>query len=111
MAGYYGKDKEASGDYFAQWQAAWIQAVGRAWNDESFRQALLEDPRAAIKAYMHIDLPGGFPVQVVESDDGQLLRELVVTLPPRPENDRQEANELAKYARSMLTDPAFLCMC
>lgn len=111
MAGYNGNDQGSPGDYFAQWQAAWIQAVGRAWSDENFRQALLEDPRAAIKAYMHIDLPGGFPVQVVESDDGRLLREMILTIPVKPEKDRDEASALAKYARSILTDTAFLCMC
>ena len=96
---------------FSEWQATWIQAVGKAWTDPQFRQALLADPRAAIKTYLQVDLPGDFPIRVVESDDGRLLRELVLTIPPEPSKERQEADALGQYARGVMTDTAFICMC
>lgn len=35
----------------------WYQALTRAWNDENFRQALLDDARSAIEAQEAAALP------------------------------------------------------
>lgn len=55
------------------------QLIARCWADESFKQQLLTDPAAVLKAE-GVDVPVGMNVRVVENT--QQLFHLV--LPPRP---------------------------
>ena len=56
------------------------ELIGRATRDEAFRQRLVEDPKAAIKEALGLDLPGSLTVSVHE--DTATAAHLV--LPPRP---------------------------
>lgn len=96
---------------FSRWQALWIQAVAKAWEDEQFRKALLADPRSAIKAYLGEDLPGVFPITASESPGPGHLKEMAVTFPPKPDNPQDEAEVLAAYAKDLLTNEGFVCAC
>lgn len=96
---------------FSQWQSIWIQAVAKSWNDDAFRKALLADSRAAIKAFLGEDLPGDFPVRVVEVKGREYVLEFVLGIPERPSKTSEEADRLAEYATSIMTDAAFICAC
>ncbi|WP_428266884.1 BMA_0021/BMA_0022 family TOMM bacteriocin [Haliangium sp.] len=96
---------------FPTWQAAWIKAIAKSWEDENFRKALFADPRSAIKAYFGFDLPGDFKVSVTEGAPTELLREMALIIPPRPAAQKDQAEVLAEYADRLLTDERFLCSC
>ncbi len=96
---------------FSNWQGTWLQALAMAWDNDNFRQALLDDARSAIKTYLHVELPGTFPVRVVESSDRDHLGEGVLSIPSKRVEQGQEADVLARYAKDTLTDSAIPCIC
>lgn len=55
------------------------QLVAKAWADEAFKQQLLADPMATLKAE-GLELPAGLTVKVLENTD-QLYH---LVLPPKP---------------------------
>ncbi|GAB4566873.1 MAG: hypothetical protein Tsb0020_18980 [Haliangiales bacterium] len=96
---------------FSEWQATWIRAVAKSWEDEQFRKALLNDPRAAVKAFFGEDFPGAFPLKAYEAPGPGHIKELAVTFPARPKNPNEEAEVLAEYANDLLTNADFFCTC
>jgi ribosomally synthesized peptide (two-chain TOMM family) len=96
---------------FSSWQGTWLQALALAWDNESFRQALLDDARSAIKTHLNVEIPGTFPIRVVEGSDRDHVGESVLTIPSRRVAQGQEADVLARYAKDMLTDSAIPCIC
>ena len=57
----------------------WIQIVLKAWTDETFKQQLLADPAAVMKAN-GIPVPKGITITAVENTD----KAVFVTLPAKP---------------------------
>lgn len=55
------------------------QLVAKAWADESFKQRLLADPVAVLKAE-GLELPAGLTVKVLENTD----KVFHLVLPPNP---------------------------
>lgn len=51
----------------------------KAAQDETFRQALLNDPKATLEAHLGTTLPAGFKVRVVENT----ATELTLVIPPK----------------------------
>ncbi|MEL6342364.1 MAG: BMA_0021/BMA_0022 family TOMM bacteriocin [Myxococcota bacterium] len=51
-------------------QSVWLRAVGRAWMDSDFRDALLKDARAAFKAAFDYTLPEHMELVVYEPQSG-----------------------------------------
>ncbi len=70
------------------------QLIAKAWADEGFKQQLLSDPVAAMKAE-GIDVPDGVTFNAVEDTVGQ--RTLVI--PPRPKelSEQDLANVVGGY--------------
>ena len=60
---------------------AWSKVVARAWNDDEFKQRLLNEPEAVMKE-AGLDIPEGVSVSIVE----QQPDELRVVLPARPKD-------------------------
>ena len=62
---------------------AWL--IAKAWQDDAFKQALLNNPRATIENE-GIEVPEGMEVVVVEQTENRI----VLVLPPAPEGDLSE---------------------
>lgn len=84
----------------SNWQDVWPQVLALAGNDESFREALRDDARSAIKVYLNVELPETFPA-----------RESVLAMPPKSAEKGLEANVLARYAKEVLADRPPPCFC
>ena len=72
---------------------AWRQVVAKAWQDESFKRRLLDDPAAVLKEH-GIAVPAGVQVRVVEDTDQ--VRHL--TLPVRTSDSQISEEELVQVA-------------
>jgi hypothetical protein len=75
-------------------QHAYERLVGRAQDDEAFREALLADAPAAIADELGQELPAGVSVRVIE----QAADEIVLVLPPQGLTDNVLDAELAGAA-------------
>jgi acyl-coenzyme A thioesterase PaaI-like protein len=53
------------------------RVIERAQRDESFRQQLLDDPRAAISDELGVEIPDALQIRVIEEDP----QEVVLVLP------------------------------
>jgi len=58
--------------------------IARAWEDDEFKQALLDDPKSAIADELGVELPGDLEIQVVEENPNMIC----LVLPVRPETAR-----------------------
>ena len=69
------------------WKALRAVLIARAWGDQTFRAALLSNPRAAIEQ-AGLALPNGIDLRVVEGDAGVPVEEKLgvryLVLPPKP---------------------------
>lgn len=59
-------------------QKAWLKIVAKAWADEEYKEHLLAEPAAVLRAE-GVNLPGGVTVRVVEAEPDEVLFVL-----PRP---------------------------
>ncbi len=59
-----------------------VQIIKKAWEDDSFRQLLLSEPKKAIKETFGVDIPAGIELKVVEESPSLYY----LTLPPKPED-------------------------
>jgi hypothetical protein len=71
--------------------------IAKAWEDASFKRALLNDPKAAIEQELGVELPDGLEIQVVEETATRIC--LVLPAPPEelPEGQLPE-EQLAAVA-------------
>ena len=67
--------------------------IARAWEDESFRQELIENPKAAYKQETGHDLPEGIQIEVIQETSGTIK----MVLPKKPSS---------LYAEGELTEEA-----
>ena len=72
--------------------------ISKAWSDEKFKQRLLSDTNATLKAE-GINVPAGFHVRAVEDTD----RVFHLVIPPKPAASRHAEGDEG-------TDPSF-CPC
>jgi len=80
------------------------QIIVKAWSDDEFKQRLLTDPAAVLKAE-GMDIPEGVEIRVVENTDK--LQHIV--LPPRPSGAELTDDDLAKAAGGLSTgDKCFI---
>ena len=78
----------------------WIQIVFKAWTDEKFKQQLLADPAAVMKAN-GIPVPAGIAVKAVENTD----KTVFVTLPTKPHGiTKDELDKVTPTAFGWLDD-------
>ncbi|WP_170319896.1 BMA_0021/BMA_0022 family TOMM bacteriocin [Polyangium spumosum] len=49
----------------------WIKAVVKAWDDETFKQALIADPAKALEEYFDYKLPRDIHLEIVDSQPGK----------------------------------------
>lgn len=56
------------------------QVIQKAWEDPSFKQRLLTDPKAALKEALGITLPDNITLKTVEEGSG----EFYLVIPPSP---------------------------
>ncbi|MBB6693810.1 NHLP leader peptide family natural product precursor [Cohnella xylanilytica] len=59
-----------------------LQLIKKAWSDPAFKEALLADPKSAIKSELGIDVPSGIAVTAVEETPDNLY----LVVPPNPED-------------------------
>ncbi len=64
------------------------QLIAKCWADEAFKQKLLADPAATLKAE-GIEIPAGVTVRVVENT----ARQFTLVIPPKPDALSDEALE------------------
>jgi hypothetical protein len=76
-----------------QQKKAWGQIVAKAWEDAAFKQRLLADPAAALKAH-GFEVPPGVRVRVVE-DTASLWH---LTLPPQPGDAELSEEQLGRVS-------------
>ena len=73
-----------------------VQLIDRACSDAAFKEALLRDPKPALKTEIGIDLPEEIELRVVEETPDTIY--LVLPEPPdpcRPELSEEELEDLA----------------
>ena len=68
------------------------RVIERAQRDETFRQQLMEDPRAAISADLGVELPEDLEIRVIEEDP----REAVIVLPAAAEPSEVSEEQLSQ---------------
>jgi hypothetical protein len=61
-------------------QKVWAKIVAKAWADEDYKQRLLSDPSAVLKAE-GVDVPEGLEFKCVEASPAQAW----LVLPPKPD--------------------------
>ncbi|MDC0681387.1 BMA_0021/BMA_0022 family TOMM bacteriocin [Sorangium atrum] len=117
-----------------RWRYVWLQTVARAWNDNEFREKLLENAREAIRLAFGFNLPAYLDLMVLEpphppaheggsagahapmgwhqkGNSGSWSlppTKVVMWLPPAPP-DAEQAVALADYAHSGRTYPFSTC--
>ncbi len=79
------------------WQNFDEQLIARAWEDDDFRAALLDDPQAAI-AQAGLELPEGVALEVVEETPDVH----VLVLPSKPGLDRMDDVPLSEEELEMV---------
>lgn len=100
-------------DEFLLYRAQVIRAVALAWQDDGFKAALRENPRAAVRQYLNYEIPFALEIDVIfdnaEFCPQTLLDWLVkktdrlqLNLPPAPPAN-QQAEALAAYNLQFLT--------
>ena len=62
-------------------QKVWAKIVAKAWADEDYKQRLLDDPAAVLKAE-GIQVPEGMTFKCLEATEKQAF----LVLPPKPTN-------------------------
>ncbi|GAB1394977.1 hypothetical protein MASR1M60_31410 [Rhodocyclaceae bacterium] len=62
------------------------QLIAKCWADEAFKQKLLADPAATLKAE-GIEVPAGVKIQVVENT----AQQFTLVIPPQPDELSDEA--------------------
>jgi len=67
--------------------------IAKAWKDESFREALLRDPKAALKQEFGYQFPPNTNVQVVEENNDTFY--LVLPMNPEAELSTGELDSVA----------------
>ncbi len=72
--------------------------VGRAWEDEAFKQALLHNPRAAIQNATGLQLPDDINIKVLEETPDTLY----LVLPADPLSQESAEGELSDAALAMV---------
>jgi ribosomally synthesized peptide (two-chain TOMM family) len=95
-----------------EWRHVWQRAVALSWRDEGFRHELIKDVRKALYERFHYVLPEHVDPRMLESsgpDHGDTSRtggtwvlprsQLVLTLPPPPENPELEPLALVNLPR------------
>jgi hypothetical protein len=63
--------------------------VAKAWKNESFKQELLNNPKAIIEQEFGAQLPEALKIQIMEED----TETLYITLPTLPEWNREELSD------------------
>lgn len=58
-----------------------LQLIKKAWSDPAFKEALLADPKSAIKSALGIDVPADVAVTAV----AETPKSLYLVVPPSPE--------------------------
>ncbi len=79
------------------WKAFDKQLIARAWEDDEFRAALLNDPQAAV-AQAGLELPEGVALEVVEETPDVH----VLVLPPNPNVDEMDDVALSEEDLEMV---------
>jgi hypothetical protein len=67
------------------------RVIERAQRDESFRQQLLDDPRAAISEELGVDIPDSLEIRVIEEQPQEVVLVLPATASAREVTDEQLA--------------------
>jgi hypothetical protein len=84
-------------DFTSPFDKRWIQIIGKAWMDDQFKNQLLCDPGAVLKAH-GIPVPAGVTVKAVENTD----KVIFVTVPAKPQGLTQE--DLNKVTSAAIFD-------
>jgi hypothetical protein len=80
------------------------ELVAKCWEDEGFKQKLMADPVATLKA-QGVELPPGMKIQVVENTD----QVFTLVIPPRPEDLSDEELDLAVGGLKSVTGNSTVC--
>jgi len=75
------------------------QVIAKAWLDDAFKQRLLNDPAAVLRAE-GMDIPQGVEVRVVENTE----KIFYFILPPRPSDAEISDQDLRKVAAGFSGD-------
>lgn len=74
--------------------------VAASWNDDKFKQRLMQDPRAALEEF-GIEVPAGVDVRIVENTD----KIRYVTLPPKPADTTELSERELRAIAGALSSP------
>lgn len=107
------KPTSSNYDTFLNYRAAIIRAIGRAWSDEKFEQALYKEPKGALREAFNYDFPYDMHLKILQGSAKwdplgavgwvvSMQNTVELVLPPKPEAG-QEAVALAEYNAKHLT--------
>ena len=77
----------------------WARIVAKAWCDEAFKAALLNNPEQVLKAE-GAEIPEGVHVHVVEEQKPSTAEDIYLYLPPVKETIIMDETEVKKAAKS-----------
>ncbi|WP_341530335.1 NHLP leader peptide family RiPP precursor [Nostoc sp. UHCC 0302] len=81
------------------------QIIARALRDSSFRQSLLNEPKAAISQELGIDIPDSINIQVLQANDTNLY----LVLPSANEEEEEAELSLEQLASVAGGAPSTIC--
>ncbi len=98
-----------------EWMGVWLQAVALSWEDPSFREQLIDNPRAAFaERFPWYELPSDLDLRVKPAQydpEGRLPdTQICYPLPDPPERLEDRPLLLAQYSASGASFP-FTCLC
>jgi hypothetical protein len=85
-----------------------LQLIEKAWKDDSFRQALRNDPRGAVERALGARLPAGLQVKLVEETPDTCYLVLPAN-PNRAPAGRLSDQQLEAVAGGWTTDSCATC--
>jgi hypothetical protein len=86
------------------------RVIERAQRDESFRQQLIDDPKAAIGEELGVEIPDGLQIRVIEEDPQEVVLVLPAAAGTRELSDEQLAGVAGAGWMDDVTHDPRLCI-
>lgn len=64
--------------------------INKAWDDHQFRENLIQDPKASIKAATGLNVPSDFNLKFTDQTDAS---KVFINIPPKPDFDDMELTD------------------
>ena len=111
-------DQQSTYEKFLKLRAATVESIALAWSDDKLKKAYMENPVKFMQDHLHYQFPFQMEMKIAKAETVDQMRTwkpedtggwvgpnntLVMILPPKPEEETQEAIALSAYNADHLT--------